>query len=69
MHIASHFSFQPGNESASFLLLGDGRRLPLAELKNYQNLFSGVDLLTLSACNTASGGPGAGRTQSSRDSA
>ena len=63
VHIASHFSFQPGNEAASFLLLGDGRRLPLAELKNYQNLFSGVDLLTLSACNTASGGPGAGRTR------
>ncbi len=56
VHIASHFSFQPGNEESSFLLLGDGGRLSLAELKGFQNLFSGVDLLTLSACNTASGG-------------
>ncbi len=59
VHIASHFAFQPGNEAASFLLLGDGGRLSLAELKGFPNLFSGVDLLTLSACNTASGAPGA----------
>ena len=27
VHIASHFNFQPGNETNSFLLLGDGGRL------------------------------------------
>ncbi len=55
VHIASHFRFQPGNETQSFLLLGDGKHLTLAEIKNMGQLFSGVDLLTLSACNTAVG--------------
>lgn len=56
VHIASHFSFQPGNETASFLLLGDGTHLSLATLKNMPSLFGGVQLLTLSACNTGMGG-------------
>jgi CHAT domain-containing protein/Tfp pilus assembly protein PilF len=55
VHIASHFRFQPGDESKSFLLLGDGAHLSLAELKTLPNLFGGVQLLTLSACNTALG--------------
>jgi CHAT domain-containing protein/tetratricopeptide (TPR) repeat protein len=59
VHIASHFAFQPGNETDSFLLLGDGQRLTLAQLKSATNLFGGVELLTLSACDTASGGAGA----------
>ena len=59
VHIASHFQFMPGDETRSYLLLGDGDDLTLSEVKNSLNLFSGVDLLTLSACNTASGGAGA----------
>jgi len=55
IHIASHFVFAPGNESASFLLLGDGTRLSLDELR-YSFDFSHVELLTLSACETAVGG-------------
>ncbi len=55
VHIASHFRFQPGDQSKSFLLLGDGGHLSLAELKTLPNLFSGVQLLTLSACNTGVG--------------
>ena len=55
VHIASHFQFKPGNETASFLLLGDGGRLTIAELKTSANLFGGVQLLTLSACNTGVG--------------
>ncbi len=55
VHIASHFRFQPGDERQSFLLLGDGSRLTLAELKTFPDLFRGVDLLTLSACNTGVG--------------
>lgn len=55
VHIASHFRFQPGDESQSFLLLGDGAHLTLAELKTLPNLFGGVQLLTLSACNTGLG--------------
>jgi CHAT domain-containing protein len=57
--VASHFQFQPGSETDSFLLLGDGHRLSVADLKNDWNLFDGVDLLTLSACNTAIGTAGA----------
>jgi CHAT domain-containing protein/Tfp pilus assembly protein PilF len=55
VHIASHFRFQPGNDAESFLLLGDGGHLSLAELKISANLFGGVQLLTLSACNTGVG--------------
>ena len=53
VHIASHFAFRPGDESRSFLLLGDGSALTLSEMKKETNLFEAVDLLTLSACNTA----------------
>jgi CHAT domain-containing protein len=55
VHIASHFNFQPGSGAGSFLLLGDGSRLTLAELRASNNLFGDVDVLTLSACNTAVG--------------
>jgi CHAT domain-containing protein/uncharacterized protein HemY len=55
VHIASHFRFQPGNDTKSFLLMGDGGHLTLAELKTSANLFGGVQLLTLSACNTGMG--------------
>ena len=58
VHIASHFQFLPGNEANSFLLLGDGQRLSLAKLKIEQNIFGGVELLTLSACETATSGAG-----------
>jgi CHAT domain-containing protein len=56
VHIASHFQLQPGDETASFLLLGDGSRLSLSQVKTWPTVFGGVDLLTLSACNTAAGG-------------
>jgi CHAT domain-containing protein/WD40 repeat protein len=59
VHIASHFQFQPGNETDSFLLLGDGSHLSLEEIKRLPNVFGGVEVLTLSACNTATGGSGA----------
>jgi CHAT domain-containing protein/Tfp pilus assembly protein PilF len=59
VHIASHFQFSPGNETNSALLLGDGSFLSLAQIKSLPNVFGGVELLTLSACNTATGGSGA----------
>jgi CHAT domain-containing protein len=59
VHVASHFQFKPGNETDSALLLGDGQFLSLAQIKSLPNVFSGVELLTLSACNTATGGSGA----------
>jgi CHAT domain-containing protein len=59
VHIASHFQLHPTDDTASVLLLGDGSHLPLAQLKTWPQPFQGVELLTLSACNTAVGGTGA----------
>lgn len=59
VHIASHFQFQPGKETDSFLLLGNGDKMTLEQMRAATRLFSGVDLLTLSACNTATSGAGA----------
>lgn len=53
VHIASHFNFAPGDEAGSFLLLGDGDTLTLSEMKEQAEMFEGVELLTLSACQTA----------------
>jgi len=53
VHIASHFKFEPGEEANSFLLLGDGTAFTLDEMKQQKDLFAGVELLTLSACDTA----------------
>jgi CHAT domain-containing protein/Tfp pilus assembly protein PilF len=58
VHIASHFHLQPGSEQDSFLLLGNGK-LSVAQMKALQDrLFEDIELLTLSACNTAMGGRG-----------
>jgi CHAT domain-containing protein len=54
IHIASHFQFTPGSMDDSFLLLGDGSRMTLAQIKTKLN-FNSVELLTLSACETALG--------------
>jgi CHAT domain-containing protein/Tfp pilus assembly protein PilF len=56
IHIASHFVFIPGTEAQSFLLLGDGKQLSLAELRTGGWKFDSVDMMTLSACETALGG-------------
>jgi CHAT domain-containing protein len=55
VHVASHFNFRPGDERQSFLLMGDGGQLSLADLKIADTMFAGVDLLTLSACSTGLG--------------
>ncbi len=52
VHIASHFTFEPGDEARSFLLLGHGETMTLEEMKAHEDLFGGVELLALSACNT-----------------
>ena len=51
VHIASHFVIDPAGEDKSYLLLGDGRRLSLTELR--QLPWSGVQLALLSACDSA----------------
>jgi len=54
IHVASHFQFTPGSMDDSFLLLGDGSHLSLAQIKTKLD-FNSVELLTLSACETAMG--------------
>jgi CHAT domain-containing protein len=56
MHVASHFRFSPGTEVNSFLLLGDGQRLTIGDIRTQNYRFDNVDLLTLSACDTGLGG-------------
>lgn len=54
VHISSHFRFVPGDPGASFLVFGNNEFMTLAELRQHSKLFEGVELLTLSGCNTAS---------------
>lgn len=57
IHIASHFRFRPGNEANSYLLLGNGGRLTMNQLRTQKRYrFRATDLITLSACETAVGG-------------
>lgn len=60
VHIASHFVFSPGSGRASYLVLGSNATLNLEEVQEEDLRFDGVDLLTLSACETAVGGGAAG---------
>ena len=53
VHLASHFRLMPGNGQASGLYLGNGQLLTLGELSDPSFRFDGLDLLTLSACETA----------------
>ncbi|HKR60868.1 MAG TPA: tetratricopeptide repeat protein, partial [Pyrinomonadaceae bacterium] len=54
VHIASHFSFNVANPEQSFLLLGTNH-LSVVDLQDMSNPFERVELLTLSACDTAMG--------------
>jgi CHAT domain-containing protein/Tfp pilus assembly protein PilF len=62
VHIASHYVFQVGDDTKSYLLLGGknagghGFHLTLADLRDDQRMdFKGIELLTLSGCQTAVG--------------
>jgi CHAT domain-containing protein len=54
LHLGTHFSLRPGNALRSFLLLGDGSKLTLDAIGGLD--FSGIELLTLSSCQTGLGG-------------
>jgi CHAT domain-containing protein len=57
LHVATHFKLVPGREEESHLLLGDGDLLSLRQLRSDATLaFGTYDLVTLSACNTSTGG-------------
>jgi CHAT domain-containing protein len=58
LHIATHGKFEPGLPEASYLVLGDGSRLNVSKINTLQNL-SNIQLVVLSACETALGGPNA----------
>jgi CHAT domain-containing protein len=53
VHVASHFSLNPGNESDSFLLLGGGAERKFSLDKLRKTRLDNIELLTLSACETA----------------
>jgi CHAT domain-containing protein len=56
VHAASHFRLDPANPENTALLLGDGAGLSLGKIRSVGNPdFRGLDLLTLSACDAASG--------------
>ncbi len=58
-HIATHFKFISGTKAEglqSFLLLGNGEKLTMDKVRASTKLFDGIELLTLSACDTAYGG-------------
>lgn len=59
VHVASHFVLAPAHQAHSYLLLGDGTQLTLEALRTDGFRFGQVDLMTLSACETAMAG-GAG---------
>ena len=56
VHIASHFSLNPGNDKDSFLLLGGGeqKRFTVENLRGVS--LAEVEMIVLSACNTATPG-------------
>ncbi len=54
VHVASHFAFRPGDENRSVLLLGAGDSLSIGQLAVMD--FSSLELFSLSACDTATGG-------------
>jgi CHAT domain-containing protein/tetratricopeptide (TPR) repeat protein len=62
IHVASHFVFATARENSSYLLLGDGSKLTLAEFGDLR--FDTMDMVVLSACNTAIGG---GHSQNGRE--
>jgi CHAT domain-containing protein len=56
VHVASHFKLDPASHDNTVLLLGDGNTLSLRAISEDPTLdFKGLDLLTLSACDTGSG--------------
>ncbi len=58
LHLATHAQFVDGTPDASFILFGNGDKVTLREVKEWQ--LKHVDLVVLSACQTGLGGLGSG---------
>jgi CHAT domain-containing protein/Tfp pilus assembly protein PilF len=52
VHLATHAAFLPGSPLDSFILLGNGETITLQEVQD-EWFFSNLDLIVLSACQTA----------------
>ncbi|MGC9271408.1 tetratricopeptide repeat protein [Acidiphilium sp.] len=63
VHVASHFVLAAAHPAQSYLLLGDGSTLSLDGLRDAAFAFERVDLMTLSACETAMGGGSGGEVE------
>lgn len=55
VHIASHYHLVPGSPTRSFLLLGNGERMPISAFLSEEYDWSETALLFLSACESMAG--------------
>ncbi|NEQ65428.1 MAG: tetratricopeptide repeat protein [Symploca sp. SIO2D2] len=58
LHLATHGEFVPGRPKESYILLGTGEKLAIADISRLYRQLSDVHLVVLSACETALGGAG-----------
>jgi tetratricopeptide (TPR) repeat protein len=56
LHLATHAEFVPGTKQDSYLVLGTGEKLSIANLESLRTQLQKLHLVVLSACQTALGG-------------
>ncbi|WP_072620546.1 tetratricopeptide repeat protein [Spirulina major] len=56
LHLATHAVFVPGRANESYILLGDGNALRADDINAIEDLLENLQLVILSACQTALGG-------------
>jgi len=54
LHVASHFNLEPGSDRDSYLLLADGTKFSVSDMRSISSIGNGsCELMVLSACQTA----------------